>query len=56
MDKEQILVILDEIVNNPKYDNKGNIDSSWVGLQKLRIDTYFRLLGDGGDIEPEVEI
>ncbi|MBL0333752.1 MAG: hypothetical protein IPP65_13220 [Chlorobi bacterium] len=48
---------MDEMVDNPVYNDKGGIDAGWVSMNKLRVDTYVKMLsGDDGDIDINIEI
>lgn len=55
--KGTILQMVDEMVDNPVYNDKGGIDAGWVSMNKLRVDTYVKMLsGDDGDIDINIEI
>lgn len=50
--------MIDEMYANPSIDViSGKIDSAWVALAKLKVETYIKLLGnDNTDSEMEIDV
>lgn len=47
---EEIKELVDYLHGNPERDlTTGRVDTAWVSLCKLKIDTYLRLLGDASE-------
>lgn len=55
---EEIRNMVDELVMEPKVDElSGKVDIGWVSLNKLRVETYLKLLGGESDNKKlEIEI
>jgi hypothetical protein len=56
LDKQYILDIISGLEDNVYINDRGCIDTGWVSLQKLKIETYFKLIGDEDNTKINIDL